>query len=76
MSIAAVGHGRLENAAGKTMDIGGSTGGETRKILDGWKPPDWQEFLGLQEAQSERASYSRKSWKGGTAGSCYTTRSR
>ena len=39
------GHGRLENAAGDYMDIGGSTGGGSRRIIDGWQPPDWRQFL-------------------------------
>ena len=27
------------------MDIGGSTGGGSRRILDRWQPPDWREVL-------------------------------
>ena len=33
------GHGRLRNLDGTCIDIGGNTGGATRKALDGWKPP-------------------------------------
>ena len=44
-AILAVGHGRLRNARGETMDIGGSTGGGPRRILDSWHPPDWRQFL-------------------------------
>ena len=39
------GHGRLRDEAGGYMDIGGSTGGGSRRIIDDWTPPDWQEFL-------------------------------
>ena len=27
------------------LDIGGSTGGGSRRVLDSWQPPDWREFL-------------------------------
>ena len=38
-------HGRLINAAGDYMDIGGSTGGGFRRIILGWLPPEWTKFL-------------------------------
>ena len=44
-SIADLGHGRLQTASGDFLDIGGSTGGGSRRIIDGWKPPDWSDFL-------------------------------
>jgi len=44
-SIQALGHGRLQKASGEHLDIGGSTGGGSRKILDEWQPKDWREFL-------------------------------
>ena len=44
-SIVALGHGRLRTARGDYLDIGGSTGGGSRRIIDGWKPPDWRQFL-------------------------------
>ena len=44
-AILALGHGRLRTARGETLDIGGSTGGGSRRILDSWHPPDWREFL-------------------------------
>ncbi len=44
-AIVEVGHGRLKNATGEFMDIGGSTGGGSRRIIDGWVPPDWRQFL-------------------------------
>ena len=50
-AIVAVGHGRLLTAAGDYMDIGGSTGGGSRRIIDSWQPPDWRDFL-----QAERES--------------------
>ena len=43
-AIAAWGHGRLRSEAGEHLDIGGSTGGGSRRIIDGWTPPDWREF--------------------------------
>ncbi len=49
MSIVSVGHGRLQTALGDYLDIGGSTGGGSRRIIDGWQPPDWRQFL--QDAQ-------------------------
>ena len=33
------GNGRLYHKDGTCTDIGGNTGGATRKALDGWKPP-------------------------------------
>ena len=44
-AIAATGHGRLLRATGEVLDIGGSTGGGSRRILDNWQPPDWRKFL-------------------------------
>ena len=44
-AIEALGHGRLINARGETLDIGGSTGGGSRRILDSWHPPDFEQFL-------------------------------
>ena len=36
----AYGHGRLHCEDGSTLDIGGSTGGLTRHVLDHYVPPD------------------------------------
>ena len=44
-AVAAHGHGRLRKASGAYLDIGGSTGGGPRRIIDGWQPPDWCHFL-------------------------------
>ena len=38
------GNGRLRRSDGSHVDIGGSTGGWTRKTLYGWTPPDTKEF--------------------------------
>ena len=38
------GHGRLRRADGSAVDIGGSTGGYARSVLDDWQPPDLTEF--------------------------------
>ncbi len=45
VAVVALGHGRLENARGDTLDIGGSTGGLSRRVIDSWQPPDHVEFL-------------------------------
>ena len=39
------GHARLINTRGDYLAIGGSTAGASRRVLDGWKPPDWRQFL-------------------------------
>ncbi len=44
-AVMALGHGQLRNKHGDTMDIGGSTGGVTRRILDNYCPPDAHGFL-------------------------------
>ena len=52
-AIVAVGHGRLQSAQGDYLDIGGSTGGGSRRIIDSWQPPDWRDFLQYrQDARS------------------------
>ena len=38
------GHGRLKRKNGTYVDIGGSTGGFLRGVLDNWDPPDLSEF--------------------------------
>ena len=48
-AVQALGHGRLTNTRGDTLDIGGSTGGGSRKILDSWHPLDVEEFLAGDE---------------------------
>ena len=40
------GHGRLENEDHSFVDIGGSTGGFVRTVLDDWGPPDLKDFEG------------------------------
>ena len=40
------GHGRLKRADGTFEDIGGSTGGFVRTVLDDWGPPDLKDFDG------------------------------
>ena len=39
------GHGRLMTHSGQTMDIGGNTGGASRRIIDGRTPPDCRDFF-------------------------------
>ena len=34
-----------ETKRGGYMDIGGSTGGGSRRVIDDWAPPDIEEFL-------------------------------
>ena len=38
------GHGRLRNEDDSFLDIGGSTGGFVRTVLDDWEPPDLAGF--------------------------------
>ena len=38
------GHGRLKRQDGSYVDIGGSTGGFVRYVLDDWRPPDVSDF--------------------------------
>ena len=40
------GHGRLKNDDCSFVDIGGSTGGFVRTVLDDWEPPDVAHFEG------------------------------
>ena len=39
------GHGRLKREDGSFVDIGGSTGGFVRTVLDDWDPPDLTDFV-------------------------------
>ena len=43
-AVAAYGHGTLRRG-NETLDIGGSTGGVTRVLLDGYAEPDVDTFL-------------------------------
>ncbi len=43
--IIALGHDQLHNRRGHNTDVGGSTGGVSRRIIDSWKHPDFREFL-------------------------------
>ena len=38
------GHGRLKQEDDSFVDIGGSTGGFVRTVLDDWEPPDLVDF--------------------------------
>ena len=45
-AILAYGHGMLRSADGNdTLEIGGSTGGMSRYLLDGYEEPDLATFL-------------------------------
>ena len=44
-AVAAYGHGTLRRDDGETIEIGGSTGGITRFLLDGYAEPDVDSFL-------------------------------
>ena len=44
-AVAAYGHGTLRRDDGETIEIGGSTGGITRFLLDGYAEPDVESFL-------------------------------
>ena len=39
------GHGRLETPDGHCVEIGGSTGGRTRKLVDNWAAPSFEDFM-------------------------------
>ena len=39
------GHGRLETPDGHCKEIGGSTGGRTRKLIDNWAAPSFEDFM-------------------------------
>ena len=52
----ASGHGRLRKSDGTYEDIGGSTGGLTRTVLDNWKPPDLEDPLDLTEPTDQTDS--------------------
>ena len=47
-AVAEYGHGTLRRNDGESLEIGGSTGGLTRCLLDGKDEPDVQTFLGNQ----------------------------
>ena len=42
---------------GEHLDIGGSTGGVSRRLVDGWVPPDWREFLSRSDTVQEFLSH-------------------
>ena len=44
-AVAAYGHGCLRSEDGDTLNIGGSTGGVSRCLIDAWRIPDYQRFL-------------------------------
>ena len=44
-AVAAYGHGCLRSEDGDILNIGGSTGGVTRCLIDDWRKPDCQRFL-------------------------------
>ena len=44
-AVIAHGHGRLRAADGSFLDIGGSTGGIVRKLLDSFAPPSPEKFF-------------------------------
>jgi len=48
-AIAEYGHGRLCSEAGDCFDIGGSTGGVSRRLIDDWLEPDCRDFLDKSE---------------------------
>ena len=54
-AIAKTGHGQLVLATGETLDIGGITGGGSRRIIDAWYPPDWRQVL--QDGMSPTGKY-------------------
>ena len=53
LAVGELGHGRLRTARGDYLDIGGSTGGGARRVLDSWQPPDWREFIRDDQEEDE-----------------------
>ena len=49
------GHGRLKKEDHSFVDIGGSTGGFVRTVLDDWEPPDLADFEGDQRLADQAA---------------------
>ena len=50
-AIKALGHGRLENRKGQALEIGGSTGGASKRLIDHYVPPDWRKFLSEEQEE-------------------------
>ena len=50
------GHGRLKKEDHSFVDIGGSTGGFVRTVLDDWEPPDLADFEADLASHSKRRS--------------------
>ena len=44
-AVAACGHRPVGSRGGEHLDIGDSTGGGSRRLVDGWVPPDWRQFF-------------------------------
>ena len=44
-AISDLGHGTFVYETGDLLEIGGSTGGGSRRIIDGWVLPDWRDFI-------------------------------
>ena len=44
-AVAAFGHGTLRRVGGERIEVGGSTGGVSRFLLDGYTEPDVASFL-------------------------------
>ena len=51
-AVADLGHGRLTAPTGEFMDIGGSVGGGSRRIIDSWRAPDMMGFMERHYPQS------------------------
>jgi hypothetical protein len=45
MAVVEHGHGTLRGVGGRTLQIGGSSGGRTRELLDGWEAPNVASFF-------------------------------
>ncbi len=48
-AIVELGHGCLRSKTGNLLEIGGITRGGSRRVIDGWEPPDWREFLNCDD---------------------------
>ena len=50
------GHGRLKRHNGSYVDIGGSSGGFVRYVLDDWRPPDVSDFSYWEDWRATRGT--------------------
>ena len=65
-AILAYGHGQLRHADGRIMDIGGSTGGASRRVLGNWHLPDYDALRNCFAEEGNRESVAEEVNTGGS----------